>query len=383
MQPLTILHCNHISRTWSWNVMRHIMQETETHNIISYAFVWYDFDNIQNLDSIFITSTSYFYKQYWYKFWVGINFVFDIMTPWCMTYHKLKQYKHYQEADIIHIHCPQWWYFDWHDLPLIAQEKKIVLTIHDDRLMSGNDPHNLYFPYKRHAQFEKRKKILDQCDISYCGVSERCTQKAIQSWIVSKNTIQTIYNGIDTTVFCPQEKRETRQKLWLPIDKKIILSLAWSWWKTSMKWLWYAMKIQNLYVNNPDYLFITLGNAQIKKISDWLWEIWYVDQKTVAQYFSAADCFLYPTLMDSFGLVVAESIACGCPIVTFAVWWVPEIVKHKQDGYVAQYKDFDDLLTWFKRVLEQWNNLTPSLDKKFAQETMIEQYVNLYRSLVQ
>ncbi|MDR0282625.1 MAG: glycosyltransferase [Candidatus Peribacteria bacterium] len=42
-----------------------------------------------------------------------------------------------------------------------------------------------------------------------------------------------------------------------------------------------------------------------------------MNQEKVATYFNSSDMFLYPTLMDSFGLVVAESLSCGCPIVTF------------------------------------------------------------------
>jgi glycosyltransferase involved in cell wall biosynthesis len=89
--------------------------------------------------------------------------------------------------------------------------------------------------------------------------------------------------------------------------------------------------------------------------------------------------FLYPTLMDSFGLVVAESIACGCPVVTFQTWWVPEIVTHKKNGYIAQYKNYADLLSWFNWVLH--NPLDKvTLDPKFTQEHMVKEYIQLYKS---
>lgn len=64
----------------------------------------------------------------------------------------------------------------------------------------------------------------------------------------------------------------------------------------------------------------------------------------VAKYLSAADVFLYPTLMDSFGLIIAESLACGCPAVIFQTGGTAEIVTHKENGYVAKHKDYDDLL---------------------------------------
>ncbi len=64
----------------------------------------------------------------------------------------------------------------------------------------------------------------------------------------------------------------------------------------------------------------------------------------VAKYLSASDIFLYPTLMDSFGLIIAESLACSCPVVTFHTGGTAELVIHKENGYVARHKDYDDLL---------------------------------------
>lgn len=382
MKKINILHINHISRTWSGNVMRNIVQWLSDNIFNSHILVGYDFDNYENTDSIYKTNKSIFYRQIRYKFFVGLNFLFDIMTPACITISFLRKYKHYKQADIIHIHCPQWGYFNWYDLPKISKEKKIILTIHDDRITSGNDPLNLYYPYKRKRQFNIRNNILKKCTIDYIWVSNRCTDKVIQSWIIADNTIKTIYNGINTNIFNKMNKKDIRTQLNLPQDKIIIISLAWSWSKSNMKWLWYAKQIIKAYNDNKNFLFITLGNHKDTKVSDTLWEVWYIDQYIVAQYFNAADIFLYPTLMDSFGLIIAESIACWCPVVTFNIWWVPEIVEHKKNWYVAEYKNHNDLLNGFKWVIDNRDDLEIALDKKFAQVNMVKQYSDLYESLV-
>jgi len=41
------------------------------------------------------------------------------------------------------------------------------MTIHDDRLVSGNDTDNNLFPYKTHKAYEKRKKILTNSKITF------------------------------------------------------------------------------------------------------------------------------------------------------------------------------------------------------------------------
>lgn len=381
MKKIIILNINLIGgRTWAARLCEIISKSLDKDQFKYHTLVWYNFWNDGGNSAVYKASESYLYRQLRYKLAVGLNFLFDRMTPWHINMNYLQGLKYYKEAEIIHLHGIQWWYFDWEILPLISKEKKVIMTLHDDRIISWNDKNNLFFPYKTKRSYIKRKKYLSNSIIHYIWVSDWMTNKVGYDDILWKNMIKTIYNGIDTRAFHKKDKADARKILWLPFDKKIILSIAWSGSKSNLKWLQYVYKIKELYKTNKDYLFITIGNSRTKKISNNFREIWWIDQNTICDYFNAADVFLYPTLADSFGLVVAESIACGCPVVTFQTWWVPEIVKHKQDWYVANYKDYADLCTWFERVLR--NGLSPQLDTKFTQENMVKEYSELYLSLI-
>lgn len=382
MKKINILHLNHIARTWSGHVIKTINEKLPKENFNYHTLVGYDFDNYPETDSLYKTSKSIQYRQIRYKWWVGLNFLFDIMTPWCVNIQYLQHYKPYQEVDIVHIHCPQWWYFDWKDLPKISKEKKVIMTIHDDWITSGNDPVNLYYPYKTKRQFNKRKKIFEQCNITYIWVSDRCTDKAIKCWITADNKAKTIYNGINTEIFYPQDKTTCRKELWLPINKKIMISIAGSGSKTKAKWLWYVQKIMKEYKDNPEYLFITIGNSKNKIVSDKLREIWWINHDIMAKYFNAADMFLYPTLMDSFGLVVAEALACKCPVLIFETGGVPELIEHKKNWYIAPRKNYEELKKWFEWIVKNKDNLKISLDPKFSQENMVRQYIKLYQEII-
>jgi len=376
-----ILHINHISRTWSGNVIKNIIAWLDKNNFSSHILVWYDFDNYPNTDSVYKTSKSIFYKQVRYKLLVWLNFLFDIMTPWSIDIKSLRSYKPYLDADIIHIHCPQWGYFNRFDLPIICKEKKVIMTLHDDWLIAWNDNNNSLFQYKTKSSYEKRKTIFEKVPIVYIGVSDRMNKKIAADPICGLNTVQTIYNGIDTTVFLPLDKIEARKILWLPLDKKIILSIAWSGGKSNLKWLSYVKKIQDHY-HEDSMLFVTLWNWVNKRVSNFWREIWYVPSTDMRLYFCAADCFLYPTLADNFPLVVEESIACGCPVVTFDTWWIPEIVQHKKNWYIAKYKDLKDLSFGFEWVMKNKDIVEISLNSNFTQEAMVEQYSNLYRNIL-
>ncbi|RCV66166.1 Glycosyltransferase involved in cell wall bisynthesis [Methanophagales archaeon] len=73
-----------------------------------------------------------------------------------------------------------------------------------------------------------------------------------------------------------------------------------------------------------------------------LFYITYEAVKT-AEYFAASDFLLYLALADNCPMVVLEAMACGTPVIAFNTGCVPELVEHLKKGYVAEYKNLDDL----------------------------------------
>ena len=47
-----------------------------------------------------------------------------------------------------------------------------------------------------------------------------------------------------------------------------------------------------------------------------------------------------------------EAMACGVPCVGFHVGGIPEEIDHKKTGYVANYRDAEDLARGIRWVLE-------------------------------
>ena len=57
--------------------------------------------------------------------------------------------------------------------------------------------------------------------------------------------------------------------------------------------------------------------------------------KELAAYYQKADCFVFPSLWDTFGLVQIEAMACGTPVAAFQVQGPLDVVDHGITGYLS------------------------------------------------
>jgi UDP-glucose:(heptosyl)LPS alpha-1,3-glucosyltransferase len=77
---------------------------------------------------------------------------------------------------------------------------------------------------------------------------------------------------------------------------------------------------------------------------------WEVPRSDVIDLYATADLYVSPSREDSFGLPVAEAMACGLPVITSALAGVSSLIRNTVDGLVL--RDPDDV---------------PSLAQLFAQ----------------
>lgn len=51
----------------------------------------------------------------------------------------------------------------------------------------------------------------------------------------------------------------------------------------------------------------------------------YVDDETLAHFYSGASAFVYPSIYEGFGLPILEAMACGCPVICSNAASMPEV----------------------------------------------------------
>jgi glycosyltransferase involved in cell wall biosynthesis len=86
-----------------------------------------------------------------------------------------------------------------------------------------------------------------------------------------------------------------------------------------------------------------------------------------------ADCAVFPSLYEPFGIVALESFAARVPVVVSDTGGLPEVVQHSKTGIVTQTNNPDSLGWGILEVLQnpgyaQWliDNAYESLEKRFS-----------------
>jgi len=108
----------------------------------------------------------------------------------------------------------------------------------------------------------------------------------------------------------------------------------------------------------------------------------------MAALYSVADVFVNPSLQESFGYTILESMLCGTPVVGFNTGAISEIIQHKINGYLAAMKSAEDLaagILWILRSEKAETiskNARSTMLEKFQEEEASAAHISLYKRII-
>src|SRR5260221_860343 len=95
---------------------------------------------------------------------------------------------------------------------------------------------------------------------------------------------------------------------------------------------------------------------------------------------NATDVFVSPSLAESFGLSFLENIMCNTAVVGFNVGGVSEIIEHKINGYLANYKSSEDLAEGIIYCLN--NTLPMPKPTHYYKEVTIQKHMDFLQEVL-
>ena len=81
--------------------------------------------------------------------------------------------------------------------------------------------------------------------------------------------------------------------------------------------------------------YVVGDGPDLLKLRDYYPDVLFVGQKlghNLAAHLAAADVFVFPSLTDTFGLVLLEALACGVPVAAFPVTGPVDVVQQGKTG---------------------------------------------------
>ena len=94
------------------------------------------------------------------------------------------------------------------------------------------------------------------------------------------------------------------------------------------------------------------------------------DDKHIVDIYNSADVFVLPSLSENLPNTIMEAMACGVPSVGFRVGGIPEMIDHKKNGYVANYREAD------QSALQQ--SCLAKVMHNYSQHAVALNYIEIY-----
>ena len=322
---------------------------------------------------------------------------------------------HFIDADIIHLH---WIYAGFISLntlqKILKSGKPVVWSFHDEWAYTGGCHLALdcqaftqecgMCPYLKKPGlndlsrriWKKKAGIFGEDDFTVITPSRWLHDRVRSSSLLGNFNTHVIPNVVDDSLFRPVDRDEAARRLGLKPEKRYILFGAASM-KSAFKGFEFfreAVQLIHKELGDDSGIEILLFGKAKGDTADFFplktRNAGLVDKvEDMVDLYSMADLYVNPSLQESFGYTILESMLCATPVVGFDAGAISELILHKENGYLADYKSGAGLAEGISWLLEPGNNKAASekarssMLERFKEEDTASEHIALYRSILQ
>ncbi len=309
--------------------------------------------------------------------------------------------------DIVNLH---WIGNNFINLKEISKiQKPIVWTLHDmwpycgsehysfeNRYIEGYTDLNLKknnkfisFDFDKMVWSNKKKYLTNK--INFVTTSTWQENNLKKSFLFKNNKQKKIFYPINHETWNKIDKTESRKKLNLPLNKKILLFIS-ERIDNPIKGFDLIKRILND-KNFQDYYLVVLGRKNKEKFQNINIEYRFFDKidndiDFLLAVYSSADLLMAPSSLESFGIVAQEAASCNLPSVAFSETGFEDTISHLKSGYLAKINNIEDFKTGIKWCLDSHNFDTIStsareiIKNKFNEDSIAIEYINFYKEII-
>ncbi len=223
-------------------------------------------------------------------------------------------------------------------------------------------------------------------------ISEKNKILILDLFEIKNEKISQIPNGFNTSLFYEDDKSKCRKELDLLEQKSILVSVGSIKKEKGYTYLIKAIKKIVGERKNVELFIIGGGNQrEIKKeieklnLSKYITLVGSRPHKEIPKWINAADVLIFPSLIESFGIVQIEALACATPVVATKNPGSNQIIKSEEIGLLAEKKDPEDLAEKINQALDKkWDNekLKNYVEVNYKWERVADQTVDVYYEMI-
>lgn len=319
-----------------------------------------------------------------------------------------------KEADIIHLHWINAGFLSLKSLKeLLDLGKPVVWTFHDMWPFTGGCHYVLdcrqytaecgQCPYLKkpgkedlsHRIWKKKEKLFRNAKVTIITPSTWLGDCVRESSMLSHWQSISIHNPLDPEQFKPVDRDTACRDLELDPSKKYILFGAANV-KNMLKGFTYFLEAIKILVEKYEHasgteilLFGKSARDVMQLFPLPVREFAFVrSERTMIDLYSASRLFVIPSLQDNLPNTILESMFCGTPVVGFRTGGIPEMIIHRENGYLADFKSADDLaegIAW-GLAAEPYEKLSArtreTAIERFSMESSLQRHLEVYRSMI-
>lgn len=294
-------------------------------------------------------------------------------------------YKHpwYKQADVVHFHNRHGNFIKLSTIKNIDQEKKTFWTLHDiwaiapkSAIIPENDIRkdnpSFYPPMRsiKNSVVAQKKSLLEKSNITFISPAK---------WLINasplrlKSPIKHIPNGIRVVSTIRSEINRPLRALFIATDKN-----------AHDKGIDDARRLAKKYAKQYEWHW--LGTS--KTDPDFITTPYIKNQSKLAKYLGNMDVLVYPSRADNFPLTIIQAMGAGLFVIAFDIGGIPELIKHKKNGYLANRENAHELENGLKYALSldqtQWKTLRSNnlqaVSRNYSIKKMGDEYEKLYNN---
>ena len=314
-------------------------------------------------------------------------------------------------SDVLNLH----WiagYVDYHSLfTTVPASKPIVWTLHDMNPFTGGCHYDLdcgrYINHcgacpqlgssdktdLSHQIWRRKERVFSQVRrdrLHMVTPSRWLAERVKASNILGGFPLSVIPYGLDIEDFAPRDRRAARNVLGIPQEAKVVLFVA---DVTDNMRKGFALLAEALIrcSNKVANLFlVSLGHNKpaVHIQTPWLHVGPINNDRFLSMVYSAADIFTIPSLQDNLPNTVLEAMACGTPVVGFAVGGVPDMIREGVNGLLVSASNVPALHVAMVNLLNNAGrediraNCRRVAVEEYSLELQARQYSELYKALI-